>query len=152
MLARTHFMSFAAHSALDSPNPSPPIQNVCVPNSTGFPARGRLSGRTDSTNRPAWAELITALHANGVRMILIEKLDRLARDLMIQETIIADLRKHGFELVSVAEPDLMANDPTRILVRQMMGAVAQYEKSQIVLKLRTDAEEGEGRAVRREAF
>ena len=31
---------------------------------------------------------------------------------------------------------LMANDPKRILVRQMMGAVAQYEKSQIVLKLR----------------
>lgn len=30
----------------------------------------------------------------------------------------------------------MANDPTRILVRQMMGAIAQYEKSQIVLKLR----------------
>jgi DNA invertase Pin-like site-specific DNA recombinase len=55
---------------------------------------------------------------------------------MVQETIIADLRKYGFELVSVAEPDLMANDPTRILVRQMMGAVAQYEKSQIVLKLR----------------
>ena len=44
--------------------------------------------------------------------------------------------EHGFELVSVAEPDLMANDPTLILVRQMMGAVAQYEKSQIVLKLR----------------
>jgi hypothetical protein len=46
------------------------------------------------------------------------------------------LRKYGFELVSVAEPDLMATDPTRIRVRQMMGAVAQYEKSQIVLKLR----------------
>ena len=38
--------------------------------------------------------------------------------------------------MSVAEPDLMATDPTRILVRQMMGAVAQYEKSQLVLKLR----------------
>jgi DNA invertase Pin-like site-specific DNA recombinase len=95
-----------------------------------------VSGTTDSANRPAWSELMTALHSNGVRMVLIEKLDRLARDLMVQETIIADLRKHGFELVSVAEPDLMANDPTRILVRQMMGAVAQYEKSQIVLKLR----------------
>jgi DNA invertase Pin-like site-specific DNA recombinase len=79
---------------------------------------------------------MTALHSNGVRVIIIERLDRLARDLMVQETIIADLRKNGFELVSVAEPDLMANDPTRILVRQMMGAVAQYEKSQIVLKLR----------------
>src|SRR5215813_7433455 len=77
-----------------------------------------------------------ALHSNGVQAVIVEKLDRLERDLMVQETIIADLRKYGFELVSVAEPDLMANDPTRILVRQMMGAVAQYEKSQIVLKLR----------------
>ena len=95
-----------------------------------------VSGTADSADRPAWFELMTALHANGVRVVLIERLDRLARDLMVQETIIADLRKHGFELVSVAEPDLMANDPTRILVRQMMGAVAQYEKSQIVQKLR----------------
>ena len=55
---------------------------------------------------------------------------------MVQETIIAHLRKNGFELMSAAEPDLMKNDPTRVLVRQMMGAVAQYEKSQIVLKLR----------------
>ena len=30
----------------------------------------------------------------------------------------------------------MANDPTRILVPHVIGAVAQYEKSQIVLKLR----------------
>src|SRR5436305_12800776 len=79
---------------------------------------------------------MTALHSNGVRTVIIERLDRLARDLMVQETIIADLRKNGFEVVSVAEPDLMANDPTRVLVRQMMGAVAQYEKCQIVLKLR----------------
>jgi DNA invertase Pin-like site-specific DNA recombinase len=95
-----------------------------------------VSGSKSCAERPAWGELMTALHSNGVRVVIIEKLDRLARDLMVQETIIADLRKHGFELVSVAEPDLMANDPTRILVRQMMGAVAQYEKSQIVLKLR----------------
>src|SRR5262245_50623122 len=95
-----------------------------------------VSGTKDSADRPAWTELMTALHFNGVCVVIVEKLDRLALDLMVQETIIGDLRKHGFELVSVAEPDLMANDPTRILVRQMMGAVAQYEKSQIVLKLR----------------
>jgi DNA invertase Pin-like site-specific DNA recombinase len=67
---------------------------------------------------------------------VIEKLDRLARDLMIQEAAIADLQKWDFTLISVAEPDLMASDPTRILMRQLMGAVAQYDKSQIVLKLR----------------
>src|SRR4051812_28667115 len=66
-----------------------------------------VSGTVESIGRPAWTELMTALHANGVRTIVIERLDRLARDLMIQETIIADLRKHGFELVSVVEPDLM---------------------------------------------
>lgn len=95
-----------------------------------------VSGTKESADRPAWSELMTALHSNGVKVVIVERLDRLARDLMVQETIVADLRKYGFELVSVAEPDLMANDPTRILVRQMMGAVAQYEKSQIVLKLR----------------
>lgn len=95
-----------------------------------------VSGTEDSADRPAWAELMTCLHANGVRTILIEKLDRLARDLMVQEATIADLQRNGFTLISVAEPDLMASDPTRILMRQLMGAVAQYDKSQIVLKLR----------------
>jgi DNA invertase Pin-like site-specific DNA recombinase len=95
-----------------------------------------VAGTTESMDRPAWSEMMTALHGNGVRTVIIEKLDRLARDLMVQEATIADLAKSGFTLVSVAEPDLMANDPTRVLMRQLMGAVAQYDKSQVVLKLR----------------
>jgi DNA invertase Pin-like site-specific DNA recombinase len=95
-----------------------------------------VTGSKESMDRPAFAEMMTALHSNGVRTIIIEKLDRLARDLMVQEATIADLQKNGFTLLSVAEPDLMATDPTRILMRQLMGAVAQYDKSQIVLKLR----------------
>jgi DNA invertase Pin-like site-specific DNA recombinase len=55
---------------------------------------------------------------------------------MVQETAIADLKKNGLTLISIAEPDLMATDPTRVLMRQLMGAVAQYEKSQIVARLR----------------
>ena len=58
------------------------------------------------------------------------------RDPMVQEAAIADLHKHGFNLISAAEPDLMAQDPTRVMMRQLMGAVSQYEKSQIVVKLR----------------
>ena len=73
-----------------------------------------VSGATESTSRPAFTAMLEALHGNGVRTIIVERLDRLARDLMIQETILADLAKHGFNLVSVAEPDLMANDPTRV--------------------------------------
>ena len=41
------------------------------------------------SNRPALAELIVDLTENGrgVRIVLVEKLDRVARDLMIQETM-----------------------------------------------------------------
>jgi DNA invertase Pin-like site-specific DNA recombinase len=93
-----------------------------------------VSGATEWDNRPAWVEMISAL--NGVRTIVIERLDRLARDLMVQEHIIADLKQRGIELISTAEPDLGSEEPTRILMRQIMGAVAQYDKAMIVLKLR----------------
>ena len=95
-----------------------------------------VPGKTDLENRPALSELVTVLHSNGVKLVLIEKLDRLARDLMIQETIIGDLRKNGFDLISVAEPDLLQDDPSRKLMRQIFGAIAEYEKTMIVLKLR----------------
>lgn len=94
-----------------------------------------VSGTKAAEDRPAWAKLIKALHSNGVKAVIVEKLDRLARDLMVQEAAIADLQRHGFTLLSVAEPDLMASDPTRILMRQIIGAVAQYDKSMIVSKL-----------------
>ena len=95
-----------------------------------------ITGTMEASARPAWAETLVALHSNGVKIIIVERLDRLARDLMAQEVAIADLQKHGFTLVSVLEPDLMATDPTRILMRQLMGAVSQYDKSMIVAKLR----------------
>jgi DNA invertase Pin-like site-specific DNA recombinase len=95
-----------------------------------------VSGSVESTDREGFADMMVALLSNGVTTVIIEKLDRLARDLMVQETAIAEMKKNGFTIISVAEPDLMASDPTRILMRQMLGAVAQYDKSQIVLRLR----------------
>jgi len=95
-----------------------------------------VSGTKDLDDRPALAAMLEALHGNGTKLVLIEKLDRLARDLLIQETIIGDLRKNGFGLVSVMEPDLLQDDPTRTLMRQVFGAIAQYEKTMIVMKLR----------------
>ena len=95
-----------------------------------------ISGEKELEDRPALSALMTALHANGTKLVLVEKLDRLARHLMVQESIIADLKRNGFEIVSVTEPDLCSDDPSRTLMRQMMGAFAQYEKAMIVAKLR----------------
>src|SRR5207249_3077327 len=49
---------------------------------------------------------------------------------------IADMQRKRFEIRSVTEPDLCSDDPTRTLLRQMMGAFAEYERKMIVLKLR----------------
>jgi DNA invertase Pin-like site-specific DNA recombinase len=95
-----------------------------------------ICGGVAHEDRPAWAELIKALYANGTKAVIVERLDRFARDLMVQEVAIRDLQKAGFELISVAEPDLMANDPGRKLMRQIMGSIAEYDKATIVAKLR----------------
>jgi len=90
-------------------------------------------------DRPVLAEMIVDLEENGhgIKTVIVEKLDRLARDLMIQETIIQDFRESRVNLVSALEgADLNGSDPTRNLVRQILGAIAEYDKSMLVQKLR----------------
>jgi len=95
-----------------------------------------VSGTKELADRPELQAMLLKLLSNGVHTVLIEKLDRLARDLMIQEAIINDLHKRGFELISVMEPDLCTTDPSRKLIRQIMGAIAEYDRTMIVLKTR----------------
>jgi DNA invertase Pin-like site-specific DNA recombinase len=95
-----------------------------------------VSGKTDLEGREALKAMLEALASNGTKTVIIERLDRLARDLMVQENIIADLRKRGFNLISVAEPDLCSNDPSRVLMRQIFGSIAQYDRAMTVAKLR----------------
>ena len=93
--------------------------------------------------RKALAEMMVSLEENGhnVKTVIVEKMDRLSRDLMIQEKLVADLRAGGFDLVSALEgADLLSDDPTRKFVRHILGAVSEWEKSMIVLKLRAARE------------
>ncbi len=94
-------------------------------------------------SRPALADVMVDLgkKGHGVKTVIIERIDRLARDLMVQENIIADLQKNGFKLISVHEGEnLLSDDPTRKLIRQVMGAIAEYDKQMTVLKLRVARE------------
>lgn len=53
------------------------------------------------------------------------------------------------------EPDLLQDDPSRKLMRQIFGAVAEYEKTMVVLKLRGARQRlraKEGRCEGRKAF
>jgi DNA invertase Pin-like site-specific DNA recombinase len=95
-----------------------------------------VSGTVESKDRPAFSEMLVALLSNGVRTVLVEHLDRLARDVFVQEGTIKLFKEKNLELISVKQPDLCSDDPNRVAMRQMMGVFAQLDRANIVLKLR----------------
>lgn len=70
---------------------------------------------------------------------------------MIQEHILADLKKRGITLISVAEPDLDNDDPDRVPMRHITGAIAEWDRKMVVAKLRA-ARERKGKPGGRYAY
>jgi DNA invertase Pin-like site-specific DNA recombinase len=98
-----------------------------------------ISGTTDAMDRPGLTDLFVALKANGVRTVILENATRLARDLMISEIILGEFRKLGVRVVSAdggIDLTLGNDDPSGKLIRQILGAVAEWEKCALVSKLR----------------
>ncbi len=103
-----------------------------------------VCGEKDLGSRPGLGALLDRIESNGVRLVLIERPDRLARDLMIGEIILADLRKRGVRVLSAdggidTQQEQNPNDPdaaTRTLIRQILGAVAEYDKRITIWKLK----------------
>jgi DNA invertase Pin-like site-specific DNA recombinase len=107
------------------------------------------SGAADVIDRPGLAAALGEVMAGRAGAIVVPRLDRLARALELQEWVRADLIKLGAQLRSadpvedmylVADPD----NPTGTLVRQILGAVAQYERAMISLRMKAGkAQKGE---------
>lgn len=86
--------------------------------------------------RPALSELFSYIEEHPeTHGVLIFKLDRLARDLYIQEHLIRKLEDHGVKLYSIKEPHLDSSDPMRKAFRQFMGIVSELEKAFITMRL-----------------
>lgn len=102
-----------------------------------FPEMG-VCGENELADRPALTDLLTHLQATNIRTILVERSDRLARDLIAGEMILRECRRLGVQVISAeGSVDLTNNDsPTTVLIRQILGAVSQFEKASIVQKLR----------------
>lgn len=100
-------------------------------------------------DRTVLTQLLIDIESNGVRTVIIEKLDRLARDLMVQEIILKDFKERGITLISVLEgDDINGNDPTRKLIRQVLGAFAEYEKTMLVLKMKVARDRIKARGIK----
>jgi DNA invertase Pin-like site-specific DNA recombinase len=93
-----------------------------------------VRGSDAVTERPGFAAMLERIAGNGVRTIIVESPDRFARDLAVQLAGHDHLRKLG---VALTAPDFFTEDtPTAVLVRQVLGAIAQFDKAATVAKLK----------------
>jgi DNA invertase Pin-like site-specific DNA recombinase len=72
----------------------------------------------------------------AVHTIIVETANRFARDLIVQETGWRFLRDVGITLIATDSPDAFDDTPTAVMIRQILGSVAQFEKAMLVSKLR----------------
>ena len=110
-----------------------------------------VSGAKDLDSRPGLAALIDRIESNGVRIVLVENATRLARDLMVSEVILQQLTTLGCKVIAAdSGTDLSADtdDPTRRLIRQVLGAVAEFDRRVTVMKLRAARERKRSRGER----
>src|SRR5215208_442294 len=96
-----------------------------------------VSGGDPVESRPGFIAMLKRIEGNGVRTIIVETASRFARDLMVQEVGYAKLRERGIELIAADSPQSFIDDtPTAKLVRQVLGAIAEFDKAMTVAKLR----------------
>jgi DNA invertase Pin-like site-specific DNA recombinase len=96
-----------------------------------------VSGCDAIDARPGFQAALDQIASNGVRTIIVETANRFARELMVQEAGYARLRAEGIDLIAADKPDAFTDDsPTARMVRQILGAVAEFDKAMTVAKLR----------------
>ena len=110
-------------------------------------------------DRPEFNAMVGAILVNGVRVILVESLDRLARDVMVQSLLLAKLAQHEITLINcVTGEDVTASlesDPMRKALIQIQSVFSELEKSRLVAKLRHAREavkQRDGKCEGRKAF
>ena len=96
-----------------------------------------VSGADPIQDRPGFAQLLEYVTGNGARIILVDNASRFARDLAVQIAGHDLLKERGIQLIPVDAPDHFTDEtPTAVMVRQILGAVSQFEKASLVNKLR----------------
>lgn len=108
-----------------------------------------VSGRTNGADRPGLAEALNLICARKADGLVVHRLDRLARQLTVQEAILGHVWQCGGVVFAADSGEVLrddADDPMRTFVRQVMGAAAELERAMIAARLRggrrTKAERG----------
>jgi DNA invertase Pin-like site-specific DNA recombinase len=96
-----------------------------------------VRGADPVMSRNGFAEMLAYMLGNGARTVLCESAGRFSRDLAVQIAGHDLLKSKGITLIPVDAPDHFQDEtPTAVMVRNILGAVAQFEKEALVLKLK----------------
>ena len=98
---------------------------------------GATSGADPVETRPGFAAMLAEVEGSGVRLVLVEDASRFARSVLAQELGVLIMAGRGVRVVTAGGEDLTAtDDPAKVMMRQVAGAFAEYEKARLVHKLR----------------
>jgi len=99
-----------------------------------------ISGTTTETERPAFQQMVFSILRNGVNHIIVESLDRLARDLQVQLQLCTYIASKEITLICAGTGEnitqAILNDPMRKAMVQIQGVFAELDKSLVVRKLK----------------
>lgn len=82
--------------------------------------------------------LFTESEITGIKTIVVESADRWARSVLVGEILLAECRKLGIKVITASDNDLTENvDETAKLVRQILQAIAEFDRDKTVKKMRS---------------
>ena len=84
--------------------------------------------------RPELDRLRDGAHASAFEAVLVHDPDRLSRKYAYQILILEEFERRGIPIIFLEQPP--ADDPKAVLLVQIQGAVAEYERTKIVERYR----------------
>lgn len=101
---------------------------------------GAKSGTLPADERPGLLAALKAIEKGEAAGLLVPgDLDRLARELIVQEAILGQVWKSGGVVHTTTRGEILADDPDdpmRTAIRQVMGAFAQLDRALIAKRMR----------------
>lgn len=106
---------------------------------THFYEEDAVSGKVDGGERPILRSLIEQAGAKRFDGVVVFDATRLARRLLVQETLLSYLWGANLRVFTTTAGELDQNDddPTRIMIRQILGVIAEFEHRTIVNRLQS---------------
>jgi DNA invertase Pin-like site-specific DNA recombinase len=93
-----------------------------------------VSGTLSHAERPGLAAAMLELEEKRADGLIVHRLDRLARQLHVQEAALAHAWDHGARVFEATRGEVLRDDPDdpqRTFMRQVMGAAAELERGMI---------------------